>query len=869
MKISKKILKIVLLLFLSLFFAVFISFVFTFWTGYPGGLDALVHSLKIFWVAKFFPHHNWWNVWASGMPIFLYYPTGPNLLLVLLMKIFDYSPELILSLVAVFSVGFSGFFMGLLVYEYSRKFITSILASFILISTPIVWIFSVSGSYIRIFALPFLIASLYFAGKLAHEPNKKIYQLTTILFLVLGFGTHTLIGGEAIILVGALLVFLVFGFRQKILVLLKTFLPFVLIMSFYFVPLMVFSPRSSFSNMSAPNFDLDNVRFISLKYILGIFTNPAPKFLVFFNLSPFILPLLAFLLLIAFLVKRGIFKQKIFWFYLLGAFIFTLLATTTKIQFLARFYHIVGTQGLLHFAVIFAIAAVGILIGKILGKIANFASLCLIFSLFAFLWFAFSPKPQTWQETIIPKRTEYLEDPVFNSLESPEDSQYRLGTSMESYFAMVFNRFRPGYPQTRDYFANGILNDDFNFYLTKAVWDWGGNLDETEFLLDWWAVDKLLLKKKNEYLDKFADFNLLGETTGMLIYEFGQATPILSSTNTPTVLFIGERENYMVLFHALAQANINSQKIIPVYLGKNNLRGLKLSELKKFSAVFAYDAELEDKRGQTALKSYVEEGGTLFIESRGEGFDLSEPFPIKGMGKDRVEEKWDLVEQNYDFGISLEDFSPPIFEEGPWGVSTAKDLYPWAQVLVSESGEPIIVGGKLGEGKVVWSGMNLLYHTVNYKNKEEALLIKGIFDWLQDGKKISETDFEVEFVHPEKRIVDLKSETSGVLFKEVDFPKWHAYLESGNKKQEVKIYKAGPDFMYVPLSDIKVDERVVFKYKVSIIEIIAYIISLLTFAGLILWFFDWWIFKSRMEALMRKITSPKKKLLEWWKSEEE
>ena len=867
MKISKKTLKIILLLFLSLLFAVFISFVFAFWTGYPRGLDAPAHALKIFWVTRFFPHHNWWNVWASGMPIFLYYPIGPNLLLALFAKILNYSPEMILTVTAIFSIGLFGFFVGMLVYERSRKFIASILASFVLISIPVIWIVSLSGAYVRVFALPVFVASLYFAGKLAHKPNEKVYQFATIISLALGLSIHTLIGVEAAVLVGALLVFLVPGFKQKILILFRTFFPFVLIMSFYFIPLMVHSPRSSFGNITTSLFDLDNVRFISLKNILGIFPDSSSRTLIFFNLTPFVFPLLVFLLLVASLVKRKTLKQKIIWFYILGAFGFMVIATV-RIQLLKQFYHVVGTQGFLHLAVTFAVVAVGILIGKIFGKLANFVSLCLISLLLVFLWFAFSPNPQTWQNTIVPQKIGFLEDPVFNSLEPPPNSQFRLGTSLDSYFAMVFNRYRPDYPQTRDYFQNGILNDDFNYYLVKAVWDWGDNLDETKFLLDWWAVDKLLLSKENEYLEKFANFNLVGEMAGRLMYGYDQATPILSSTNTPTVLFIGERENYMVFFHALAQANINSQKIIPVYLGKDSLQGLKLSELKKFSAVFVYNLKMSDRIGLKNLKSYVEEGGALFIEGRRqETLNLPELFPMKRVKKDEVEKKWDLAQESHDIEIDLEDFSPPVYEEGPWGISTAENLRGWAQVLISESGKPIVIGGNLGKGRIIWSGMNLPYHTVINKNKEESLFLEAIFDWLRDEEGIIETDFEVEFVHPEKRIVKLKNSAKGVLFKEANFPKWRAYIEKDGKRDKLDIYTAGPDFMYIPLSGADSEDSLILEYKKTPVDYIAYIVSLASFVTLILWVFDWWIFKRQVLAIKNKIKMPIEHLSKWWNRE--
>jgi hypothetical protein len=868
MKVSKKTPKIILLLSLSLLFAILMSFVFAFWSGYPRGGDSIVHSLKIFWVAKYFPHHNWWNVWVAGMPLFQFYPVGPNIIMAFISKIFNLSPEAVLGMTLIASIGLTGFFVGLFVYDYLKSFFTALLVSFITISTPVIWVASVGfGSYIRDIATPFMVASLYFAFKLAHKPKERKYFFALIIFLTLSLSTHVIIGFRAVGLTIILLLFFVKGSREKLLIATKTLLFFILANSYYLVPLLVFSPRSSFTVTDAA-FTLDRYRFYGLTEILGTWQGDVLRGGSFLNSTFFVFPLFFLLLLMVFLINRKFLKEKLFWFFTVGTVGF-LFFSSVKIYFLQPLYIIGdGTHALFYSAVVFAIISVGLFIGKVLGKLANLASLALVIGLFLWAWVSFSPDLQTWKESIFPRT--YVREKDFDLLEVPENSQHRFGTGNDSYLAMNFNRYYPDYPQTRDYFANGVINTDFNFYLTSAVWNWEDNLEETKSLLDWWAVDKFTVEINSDNFDKFSSFNLIGRLSNTVrMFEFEQPSSILSSTNTPTVLFIGEKENYMVFFHALVQANINSQKIIPVYLGRDSLQGIKLDELQKFSAVFIYDTELKDKKDQTVLKKYVEEGGSLFIENRGENPNLPEPFPIRNMKKDEVVGVWDLVKQNYDFGVSFEDFSPPIFEEGPWGVSTAGDLYPWAQVLISESGEPIIVGGELGEGKVAWSGMNLLYHAANYKNKEEALLVKGIFDWLQDEKEISTTDFKVEFIHPEKRVINLKSRANGVLFREVHFPKWRSYFEKDGGRKKLPIYTAGPDFMYIPLSGVETGGSLILEYKKVSVDWIAVFVSLTTFFVLILWLFDWWIFKSWVVSFTRKITSPIKGVTKWWESEDE
>ncbi len=866
----RRFLKVLLLLLLSLSFVVFISFVFAIWRGYPRGGDAMVHSLKVFWVLKFFPHHNWWNVWVAGMPHFQFYPVGPNLVMAFVSKIFNFSPEAVMTGALVISMGLTGFFIGLLVDEYSGSFLAGVLTSFVFISTPVMWLTAVFyGSYIRPIAMPFMIASVYFALKLVHKPENKKYLFMLVIFLALSVYTHLLMGNRAVGLAILVFIFFVPGFKKKLLITVKTILLYALVSASFLIPLFAFSPEWSF-NVGDTQFTLDRYRFFEIQEVLGISQGSVFKPNSFLNSSPFSISLFILLLLVALILNRKVFKEKIFWFFGLGTVGF-LVFPVVKLHFLTPLYLVAGgINSLLHLSLIFGTISVGLLIGKIFSKKdANYVGFILIVMLFAWVWANFSPDPATWKELIFLKSPVRSNEKDFLSLEVPDDAQYRFGTGTEAHLAMIFNRYHPDYPQTRDYFGNGILNIDFDFYLVKAVWDWDGNLDETKFLLDWWAVDKFVVRLTSENLAKYDVFDLVGKLTALRIYEAPQSRPILSSGNTLTVLVVGGKPKYDVFFRSLAQANINSSQIIPIWSGTDHLN-ISLSELKKFGAVFIYDLPPNNKNDFKALKEYVEQGGFLFIEGpKGEAFDLPEVFPVRNIKRHEVVGDWELSFQEYDFGTNFDNFSPPVFEEGPWGVSLAEAVSSWAQVLVNESGEPIIVGGRFGKGKVVWSGMNLMYHAGNYKNKEEALFIKDIFDWLQGNREITRADFEVEFVHPEKRIVKLGSSAKGVLFKEVHFPKWRAYLEKGGKKTKLSIYTAGPDFMYIPLSDAGKGDNIILEYKNTLIDFLGALISSFTLFFLILWLFDWWIFKPWIVASAKKITSPIKAIADWWRREDD
>jgi len=76
---------------------------------------------------------------------------------------------------------------------------------------------------------------------------------------------------------------------------------------------------------------------------------------------------------------------------------------------------------------------------------------------------------------------------------------------------------------------------------------------------------------------------------------------------------------------------------------------------------------------------------------------------------------------------------------------------------------------------------------------------------------------------------------SGVLFKESFFSNWFAYLvDDRGVPQDLSIYRAGPDFMYVSIpSDTRFPAELTFEYRISFIEKVGYASSFLTLVTLV------------------------------------
>lgn len=896
---------------LILAFAVFVSFSVYGWSGFPKGWDNWGHVFRLLVVSEFWPHINWIHTWASGMPLFLWYPSLPYIILAGVLNLTQQSPEFILTAGAVGAVGLAAVGIYFLVNEVSKNKLASLLSAVLYLATPSVWSWTfASGLYGRVLAMAFLPFSLWFAvrwwkGFLAEEERKLDFFLAAS-FLSLTFLGHFLMGFAIAISILGMMVLTAKSMRVLFSGLPKLFLSSILLASFFLIPLFFgFEPHgfsrlgeivdisaqkvSSFSDLvywiRVENQNLEATNFESPNLIL---------------LNPFLIPL-TLLLLLGLFIKRGreTFKVKAFadrliltlLIFALGTIFYSMVAWRV---FVDLYQGILVPVWALFFTPLYLAPFVGILLARVFPRrwLSSILSLGLIF--LAGYWVSIQfpldvPFPLFSQQTFVGAEGASLVDRVFKG----KDYQFnfRFGDSDYQLLGSIFNKKYPYVPQTRDYYNQGILNPDYYFYLDYAGWLTDDNINEANFLFDWFAIKQFIVQK-SKFKEKFNNpsfYKMIEEDESFIVYEFEGYSPVLAASDAPSVLIIGDKIAGDTIFRALAQANLNSQYLLPILGRSAFVEDYTLRELQKFDIVALYNYKVRNwDRAYGLLSKFVNQGGNLFLESSGsleanQGKPLADPFPITAVGREGVEGDWqlELTEAGESYRLDLKQFSPPIFDDRPWGVATATGIKSWARPLLLQDGKPVVIAGSLGEGRVIWSGLNLPFHTMMYQSAEEAKFL-GQLLWKEvkkirpevptkDKDLVYETEsFRTEFLNPEERVVTLKKNARGILFKECYFRNWHAYADG----REVTIYKAGPAFMYVPLGGAKNVKQVTFKYRKSIWpETVSATTSLLSFLILLIYPLEGKLFKPFLhkipDYILAKIKLVEGGMASWWEREEE
>ena len=883
--------------------AVFASLLFAFWHAYPSGFDAPSHVFRTSFIAQFWPHINWTPVWAQGMPLFVRYPPLAFIILGLFSRWTAFTPAQLVAGMAVFAIGLGGVGIYLFVHQLTRTKLVSLAGAILYLFTPATWMTAGrAGGYPRAYATPLMILALWTTTVVLDDliKKKKRYwpYFLTIIFLGLCVLTHPLIGFFAFSLAGLWILASVRMIKIKslIFILIKIFIPAVLIASALWLP--VLALRTPRNELPVASLDLAKLKGISWQQIFN-FYDPEQQVTIHdtIKLTPFLYPLAIILGLSAILLRKG--KMAIN--SLLGRAVILLMLVSILALFFLRivsplfkvlYAGLLGHLMMLNLAAIFVAILVGLLIFYCFRRnwLVVLFSILIIGGMLVWVGYQFQFPQRGWRGL---RAFPYKEDRytlVERFIDNPQDFNYRWGTSTDAGLGAWLNIAYPFIPQTRDYSALTIVNIDDDVYKTHVVWLQAENYPETEFIFDWFAINKFLTTSLDEEIEgkyeakpelfEFLDLNVLGHTTNK-IFEYIYPSPILSLTDAPTALVIS-KDAYDVIYRSFAQGNINSRYLIPV-VSKKTIDDYQIEELKNFDIIILYNYMFKDRKQAFALlDEYVRQGGGLFIESNvyvEEEGRLPEPFPVNSIRKQSFADNWNLTVSSEFEEIDLVSFSPPVYQEGPWGGVIGGELKDWAQVLVSRRGEPLIVGGQLGRGRVVWSGMNLPYHALHNHNPEEARFMAKLLAWTKgkdgfeqfriigEAKKdltYESEGFTARFVNPEEFRIIPKNSFKGALFKEFYFPDWQArvLLENGQSRS-LPLYQAGPKMMYalVPAET----KEIIFSYHLPKSAILGRLLALMTLFFLL----GWPLFRKLPFAFpRRRIDRFKLRITGWWERDE-
>lgn len=808
--------------------------------GFPKGVDAYAHMTRIAWILRYFPQINWNPFWDSGTPFWIWtYPPLTALLSPVLVKMFGITVgrAMVWSGATLTLIGVMGLYVA--AYMISESAPIAIFTSVLTVTTPAFWSWwGHGGNYARIWGLAFYFWSFAFLVWYLKRPSKIRFFLL-VLFTSFALGSHLLYGGLTVLTFGAYLVFAVGGWRKKILEGVKILGTAFLLSAYWYFPLLV---------TSKPGGRFIEGGFGSAVTFRALFFLDRER--IFFTLPTrfTVTVLLAVVLAIVLLHKRRLQDR------LARALVLGLGLGVLASLFYILIGNIPGYPEKGYFAVFPPFAALPVFVflsayflSGVLSGLSRRISTALGLSLTALIIVLFALNLPFEKEAIFdvsqPGNIQVVAQEMMATI--PLSPDFRFGTD-SAFVADWFNYLYPDQPQTRDYISQGIPFKQWQYFQEWLVWTQPDRLEETQFLLDWYAVRYFTVgfASPNSQLDKFLSHPELfqeevrSKNEDFYIFSYQNPTPIASFTQAPTILMIGGKEEYETLVRTLAISNFGTRRIIPVYGGKSLS---SLSELSQFDAVFLYDYQTKNLACDIKpIAEFVRQGGALLIESsrniegNKELAELPDPFPVTGVNFAERRDNWGLEPS--------QDFSPALFEGAPWSINTASKVRPWAEVILSSFGKPVIVAGNFGRGRVIWSGINLPYHALSYVDKTESNYLGSLLEASLGRPLEEEREERVKFSlwQPEKRVVELSAPRKGILLKESHFPQWHAYLQTVSNGRQIrkglKIFTAGPNLMYLPLpQNINFPAKIILDYQISAVENLGWLTTFSTFVIVLLY----------------------------------
>ncbi len=300
------------------------------------------------------------------------------------------------------------------------------------------------------------------------------------------------------------------------------------------------------------------------------------------------------------------------------------------------------------------------------------------------------------------------------------------------------------------------------------------------------------------YNPRFGE-GLVGVSDFLFLYEvenFNSSLVELIGSDTIKVMVFGSFADYQRTFAAISPTG--AEDVLLVY-GGEFVDVQSLENLSKFDVLYLFGIRyLNENNYYDKLREYVRRGGSVILDTGdlphgGASTGLEEPFPIT-----------DCWTRNSNFNLSLVGnwTSRPVytslFTKGEYGISYTinESLRGGAIPLIYDEDKAVLAAVmEYGDGKVLWTGLNLPYHAVYHLNREESLLIEEMIKAVSEKGPKSSATLNFDYLMPERLTIHVNgAEADDALFVKISYYKgWSAYL--GDKR--LKIFKAGPGMMLI------------------------------------------------------------------------
>jgi hypothetical protein len=799
-------------------------------TGAVKGYDGWGHLTKVVLVLRDFPAIDWNYDWYSGSPFFL--GGYPPLFYFAASALAGLGLNAAVAMNVLIALSYIAMTLSLygLVRIVTGSRLAGVVASGLLLATSAFWTpFVQAGLYTRVFGMGFTSLAVWLAVIYLRRPSVARYVIC--LMAVWGaLNSHLVLGALAMFAVGLVLVLVPDGEGHVRPWRIALLAPPLLLSAYYYLPLLLFSQSSSQVTASYPTLGISDLVL------------PAAPFI-----NPPLVPLLpiAVLALIAW-YRFGSRPSVATTTRLIVAC--SLVSAVLLLYALLPLPRIAGlrTPDMLFLVSWFLAAMAGLALGSVrVPAVAwqrNSAAVILIAAALASILAVVPFVTQTMvRDPVRPETALTGWQPI-----DPNATNFRVA-SRSDQLSVWFNAVYD-VPQTRGYAAiPQIPNPEWQFWLDSTAWSGEASEEQRTFLFDWYAVKWVyvpapympetaaVVSKLDGHPELYA---AIPSTSGgtSLTFSYLRPTPIAIASNAPTVLVIGSPENYQVVFRDLSYSDFDTAHAIPIQ-GGPYVDDYSAQDLAQFDAVLVYGGRAHDSaRADDLLNGYVKAGGGLIIESSGSplagGADAKEPVPITGVTRHDVKSDWRFKTASAPItdGIDFSAFGPPVYSGGPWTVSAASGVRSWAQPVVWSGADVVVVAGELGQGRVVWSGLNLPFHIDSYRNADESRFLTTAMAWVSRSSNDVAATSKARREGPQQTTISVDSSARGVLFKVTYFDRWHVYVNG----RQVNVLRAGPGFMYIPFpKDTRFPAAVQWRYEKSVVDWAGIVVSAATLIALV------------------------------------
>jgi len=696
--------------------------------GFPKGVDAFAHLTMIKFILDNFPHIRWNHYWYGGLPYYLTYAPLPHLLTAGVIKVTNWSPEF--TMVFLEAVTLVVFFVGLflLLNEVTGKHYTFLLSSLLLINSLVFWgIIVAGGAYARILSLMWLPLSSYFVLKWNQKPTKMNFSLA-LLTTSIGFSSHLQVGLFTI----AMVFFLTYFYHSPEKVYhrlkwsIKLLLPIFLLSAYFYVPFILSKPLQFFGKPHLPG----PVSVYSVLSLEG--WNTIAFHVIIIGIAIFVL-------------KRGSEGIKV-----PEDKTILITASTKSIKILLLLLFLYAFTSLIppelyvfspydspFYIVLFFSILVGILFGRVKERFVKislplFVSLLLLASL---VQYPFMMK-HVWDSGIESWYSGYYVSQQL--IKIPDESNFRFGADWDG--ATSWFNYKYAVPQVLGFYdINLAPRSNWNHLLVDTVWKNKGELLLTNYLLDWNAIKWMMIGfpyyNYYKFLNRPDHYKIISKVDTptmytMYLFEYKDASPILSATNAINVGILGDDEYYKDFFLLLSLSGYSSKNIAPLRLEEGHLK-----RLKDFDIILLHPTnnQLKNEALWESLANFVHEGGGLIID--GSGIKASYPIPSPVKGSDVASfpstSKWNF--SLIDEGV-LKYVDVLALPTSQFSFTTIDKIREGSKVILEHNGLPIIVEGRYNIGRVIWLGVDIIRTGWQEKSLPSAQLLGKLIERVAESQ---------------------------------------------------------------------------------------------------------------------------------------